>query len=273
VALVAAARGDIDVAASLCDEMLQWAQPRGVRAVMAYAHHTMAVAALGQRDFETAYRHAREASPPGEIEPALAHALWLMLDLVDAAVHSNRRAEARAHVDAMRAAHVERLSSRYALILAGCEAKVAAPEQAPAAFERALAMPEAERWPFELARLQLDYGEHLRRSRLHSRARSRLLAALDGFTVLQAGPWAARARSELDASSSPRRTEQAAGLTARELEVATLAASGLTNAQIGLRLGASPRTVAAHLSRTLSKLQLSSRAGLRDALRPRTDDQ
>ena len=268
VAVVAAARGDNDSALSLCDEMLQWAQPRGVRSVMAYAHHAMAVAALGRRDFEAAFRHASEVSVPGVIEPGLAHALWLMLDLVDAAVHSGRHAEAVAHVEAMRTAHVEELSSRYALILAGCEALVADPDDAPAAFERALRVSEADRWPFELARIQLSYGEQLRRARLNTRARSQLLAALDGFTLLRAEPWTARALSELDASSRRRGGERAAAdLTIRELEVARLAASGLTNTQISGRLGASPRTVAAHLSRTLAKLQLTSRAGLRDALR------
>jgi len=176
VAVVAAARGDNDVAASLCDEMLRWAQPRGVRSVMAYAHHAMAVAALGRRDFETAFRHASEVSVPGVIEPGLAHALWLMLDLVEAAVHSDRHAEAVAHVEAMRAAHVEELSSRYALIVAGCEAIVAAPEQALEAFERALRTREADRWPFELARIQLTYGEHLRRARQNTQARGQLLS-------------------------------------------------------------------------------------------------
>jgi len=274
VAVVAAARGDNDVAASLCDEMLRWAQPRGVRSVMAYAHHAMAVAALGRRDFETAFRHASEVSVPGVIEPGLAHALWLMLDLVEAAVHSDRHAEAVAHVEAMRAAHVEELSSRYALIVAGCEAIVAAPEQALEAFERALRTREADRWPFELARIQLTYGEHLRRARQNTQARGQLLAALEGFTLLRTDPWMARAQSELHASSSRRRGEPAnANLTIRELEVATLAASGLTNTQIGSRLGASPRTVAAHLSRTLAKLQLTSRAGLRDALRAAGVDQ
>jgi len=274
VAVVAAARGDNDLAASLCDEMLRWAQPRGVRSVMAYAHHAMAVAALGRRDFETAFRHASEVSVPGVIEAGLAHALWLMLDLVEAAVHSNRHAEALAHVEAMRAAHVEEISSRYALIVAGCEAMVAAPDKAPEVFERALRTREADRWPFELARIQLTYGEHLRRARHNTQARGQLLAALEGFTLLRADPWMARAQSELHASSSRRGGEPAnANLTIRELEVATLAASGLTNTQIGARLGASPRTVAAHLSRTLAKLQLTSRAGLRDALRAADVDQ
>lgn len=55
-------------------------------------------------------------------------------------------------------------------------------------------------------------------------------------------------------------------LTAQELEIAHLAASGMTNRQIGERLYLSHRTVGAHLYRVFPKLGVSSRAGLRDAL-------
>ena len=50
------------------------------------------------------------------------------------------------------------------------------------------------------------------------------------------------------------------------MTIATLAASGLTNRQIGERLMLSPRTVGAHLYRAFPKLGVTSRAGLRDAL-------
>ena len=51
-------------------------------------------------------------------------------------------------------------------------------------------------------------------------------------------------------------------LTAREREVATLVARGLTNAEIGGRLGIGRRTVESHLERIRSKLGLRSRADL-----------
>ena len=56
------------------------------------------------------------------------------------------------------------------------------------------------------------------------------------------------------------------GLTGQELEIAGLAASGLTNKQIAERLYISHRTVGAHLYRIFPKLGVSARAGLRDAL-------
>jgi DNA-binding CsgD family transcriptional regulator/pimeloyl-ACP methyl ester carboxylesterase len=53
-----------------------------------------------------------------------------------------------------------------------------------------------------------------------------------------------------------------AGLTPREREVAELVAEGLTNADIGARLGIGRRTVESHLERVRSRLGLLSRADL-----------
>jgi DNA-binding CsgD family transcriptional regulator len=58
-----------------------------------------------------------------------------------------------------------------------------------------------------------------------------------------------------------------ADLTARELEVLRLVASGLTNAQIAQQLHVTPRTVNAHLTAIYSKLGVASRgAAMRYAL-------
>ncbi len=51
-------------------------------------------------------------------------------------------------------------------------------------------------------------------------------------------------------------------LTEREQEVLTLIAEGLTNKQIGEKLGISPKTVARHRDNITKKLNLSSRAEL-----------
>jgi DNA-binding CsgD family transcriptional regulator len=57
-----------------------------------------------------------------------------------------------------------------------------------------------------------------------------------------------------------------AGLTARELEVAELLAVGLRNADIAERLVVAPKTVDHHVSAVLSKLAVSNRAAVAEAL-------
>ena len=52
----------------------------------------------------------------------------------------------------------------------------------------------------------------------------------------------------------------------QEFEIATLAATGLTNKQIGERLQLSHRTVGSHLYRIFPKLGVATRSALRDAL-------
>jgi DNA-binding NarL/FixJ family response regulator len=55
-------------------------------------------------------------------------------------------------------------------------------------------------------------------------------------------------------------------LTPQELQIAQLAAAGLSNRQIGERLYLSHRTVGTHLHRLFPKLGVSSRAELGAAL-------
>jgi DNA-binding CsgD family transcriptional regulator len=125
------------------------------------------------------------------------------------------------------------------------------------------------RWHRDLARIQLLYGERLRRTKVTTQARSHLTAALDTFQRLGAQPWAARAGNELRATGLSRGQADASGpasLTPQQREIAELAAAGLTNKQIGERLFLSPRTVATHLYQLFPKLGITSRAALRDAL-------
>jgi DNA-binding CsgD family transcriptional regulator len=135
-------------------------------------------------------------------------------------------------------------------------------------FEEALALPGVEQWPFEVGRAHLAYGEARRRQGLNRDARVQLAAARDRFEALGARSWEARAAAELRATGMTRTGRGKAGeaLTPQELEVARLAATGLSNPQIASRLFLSPRTVSSHLYRVFPKLGITSRAGLRDAL-------
>jgi len=81
-----------------------------------------------------------------------------------------------------------------------------------------------------------------------------------------------RAAAQLWAAklARPRGERRASGaLTLRELEIAELAAAGLSNKQVGRRLFLSDRTVSAHLYHVFPKLGITSRAALRDALNAR----
>jgi DNA-binding CsgD family transcriptional regulator len=192
-----------------------------------------------------------------------------MMDLVEAAVRTGRVREAQAHVDAIRQAEIQHLSPRLRLLAEAATALVTPEASAGAVFERALSIGEVQRWSFDLGRVKLLYGEYLRRTRATLEARSQLSAAQEIFECLGAVPWMMRARQELRAAglSQPSADDRLpAILTPQEYEIARLAASGLTNKEIGTRLYLSHRTVSAHLYRIFPKLGVTARAALRDAL-------
>ena len=271
-ALVAASRGDYEASAALTAAITQWAEPRRIRSTLRYASHVRTMEALGRGDFDEAFRQASMISEPGTLPRHVPQALRVGLDLVEAAVRTGRQVDARAHVEVMRGLGIAALSSRLALLVGAAEALVSPVDTADDVFAETLSGPDVDRWPFDLARVQLLHGEHLRRVRAVSRARVPLESALETFEFLAARPWAARARSELLATGLNREnghdglTVLTSRLTSRELEVASMAATGLTNKQVGQRLGMSPRTVGAHLYRVYSKLDVGSRAALNDAL-------
>ena len=159
------------------------------------------------------------------------------------------------------------ISSRLALLTEG-SAGIAAIEL-DGSFEKALAVPDAGLWAFDLARVELAYGERLRRAKQTAAARTQLAAALDMFERLGARPWAQRAANELRATGITIGRPEVTGpeaLSPQQLEIARLAAAGLSNKEIGERLFLSPRTVGSHLYQIFPKLGITSRAALRDAL-------
>jgi DNA-binding CsgD family transcriptional regulator len=244
--------------------MVRWAAPRGVRTIEHLAAHARGLAALGRGDHEEAFRQGEVVTPAGRLAPHVPVAVYTGFDLVEAAVRTGRRVEAQAHVAALRGAELSRLRPRFAVAATGAAALVASGDEALRLYREALAVPGAADHPFEHARVRLAHGEHLRRARSPAAAHAELTAALATFERLGARPWAQRARHELRAGGPARRT--AAGLTPQEQEIASLAASGLTNKQIAARLHLSPRTVSGHLYRIFPKLGVATRAALRDAL-------
>lgn len=267
-AMVDAQRGDLDACRSHCQDIWSWSEPRGLRRLENCAHQAAARAAIGAGDFDTAFQHATAICPPGALPPFNPEALWSATDLVESARRTKRGAEARRHADALRASGVERLSPRWALSVATATAMTSEPGDMVQRFEAALTLPGIEDWPFEVGRARLAYGEELRRRGRTRDARVQLKAAGGQFGLVGARPWEARAKAELRATGMTRVTRGEAGisLTPQELEVARLAATGLSNPQIASQLFLSPRTVSSHLYRLFPKLGITSRGALRDAL-------
>ncbi|MGW0993260.1 AAA family ATPase [Streptomyces sp. NPDC002523] len=270
LACVSAASGDYRAARGFADQMDQWAGSRRGHAVGCYAAHARTLIALSQGDFEAAYRHACRITPAGTFAPFAGHALWAILDQVEAAVRTGRREKAVGHVRAARDAGLEAVSPRLDMVLLASAALAADnDEEAALGFGEALAVEGAERWPFDHARIQLYYGERLRRGKALTQARTHLTAAAETFGRLGAHPWTERANKELRACGIPVHARVLTGgpdLTPQQWEIARLAATGLTNKQIGEMLLLSPRTVSTHLYQLFPKLGVTSRAALRDAL-------
>ncbi|PSM42914.1 LuxR family transcriptional regulator [Streptomyces dioscori] len=268
-AVVAAAQGDAQTSAALTEEIVRWATPRGAHGARFFACHARALASLGNGDYEAAYQHACALSPPGIVAPYVPIAMWGTMDLVEAAVRTGRHTEAAAHAAAVRASAMPQLSPRLELLTLACEALTSPDEAGTLLFQQALSLPEPERRPFDVARVRLFHGERLRRLRAMAEAREQLALALEAFQRLGARPWVMRTAAELRASGQSAPSAIRPGpvaLTAQELQIARLAATGLTNKQIAERLFLSHRTIGTHLYQIYPKLGITSRAALRDAL-------
>jgi DNA-binding CsgD family transcriptional regulator len=137
------------------------------------------------------------------------------------------------------------------------------------AFSVARALLEQVPQHLERTRVDLSWGERLRRAGRSADAVMHLEHALAGFEALGAVGWADRARSELEAATGtarpaqPRRTDV---LTAQELRVCRHAAGGMRDREIAALLYLSPRTVESYLHTAYRKLDISNRTQLAGVL-------
>ena len=262
--LVAGARGDYAEAEQRTSELDVIAARLDARGLWRFAQHSRVVAASARQDWNEVYSAASALSAPGTFATFVPHALWVAFDLIDAAQHTGRTAEARSHHHAMVAAGVPALSPRLAMLTAAAGAMLDESEGWADAFERALDMPQATDWPLDHARVQLSYGSRLRAEHRWPEARVHLHQAMVTFERLGATPWATRARAQLQSARGD--ASGPIALTAQERVIVDLAAKGLSNKEIGEHLFLSARTVSGHLYRVFPKLGVSSRSALRDAL-------
>jgi DNA-binding CsgD family transcriptional regulator len=222
----------------------------------------------------TRWAMGTRASPNGENSAGLHHLSRMRLptltrmaalDRIEAAVRAGDPDRAKAWIR-----ELERFASttRWAWALAGTDfgrAMLAAPADAPALFENALAHQGRAARPYDAARTHLAYGELLRRSQRRVDARPHLRAGVETFADLQAEPLLARATSELRASGETARRRDPSTvltLTPMELKVAQLVSRGLSNKDVAAQCWVSPRTVAFHLRNVFAKTAVTSRAEL-----------
>jgi ATP/maltotriose-dependent transcriptional regulator MalT len=195
---------------------------------------------------------------------------WPWQDLYgDALVSVGRLDEA----DAFLTPHEEQASARgrgsmiaaLARVRGRLEAARGTSRAAEAAFQRALAEVEPLGLPFQLALVELAYGQVLRRGGQRRAAAERLHAARERFAWLQARPYLERCERELAASGlapAKRSSFDPSRLTAQELAVARLVAVGMSNRQVASELFVSIKTVQFHLTHIYAKLGVGSRAEL-----------
>jgi len=271
-ALAAGLRGDGTLAEKLAGQAEAMVLPARVGAALCGIQFVRGVTAIGARRYDEAFGQLSRMFDRADPAYQAVQSTWALGDLAEAAVRTGRGNEARELLAAFRPARGDSVTpwTRVALLyaaplLAGEEDGAEAVEQE---FRRSL---EANlvRWPFYRARLLLEYGSWLRRRRRIAEARAPLRHAHQVCEAHGLLPWAERARQELRATGEGRETLRAgarAPLSPQELQIARLAAEGLSNREIGQRLYLSHRTIGSHLYRIFPKLGISSRAQLGSAL-------
>jgi DNA-binding CsgD family transcriptional regulator len=154
---------------------------------------------------------------------------------------------------------------------ARCRALLGDGETAEDLYRASIDHLQRTRQPVDLARSYLVYGEWLRREDRRTDAREQLRMARDMFDAIGAVAFTDRAARELAATGETFRKRPGdkgpgSDLTAREAQIAHLAARGLSNREIGEQLFISHRTVGYHLGAVFSKLDVANRAQLHTAL-------
>jgi DNA-binding CsgD family transcriptional regulator len=265
---IAGAQGRGEDCRRLADEARQHAAAQGSLGVVDVTRWALGLLALGEGRPEEAFGHLAEIAEPAAWPGRSLFAPIAVLDLIEAAISTGRTDLAR-HVTAELGVWSRPYAPPWSqLTIHRSQALLAdGAAETEAGYRAALAVPGAQLRRFEFARTQLLYGEWLRRRKRRREAREQLRAALTTLSGMGAAPWAERAGAELRATGETIRARAAAAfdtLTPQELQIARLAARGLSNREIGAQLFLSPRTVGFHLYNAFPKLGVASRSDLRE---------
>ena len=262
MALVAAHRGDLELAREYAERACRLAELHGSRISAPAA--TLATVELWSGDPEAGIARFAAvetmSNTPDGFEPGMC---WWRAEQIEALLELGLVDDAVDRLDAWEA-DARRLGRDWVLAHAArCRGLVAASrgeiEQALLVLGEAISLHEAAGDPFGRARALLALGAVRRRARQKRPAREAIEAACAGFEKLEAVRWTERAREELGRIGGRTRVE---GLTPAERRVADLVAKGRTNAEVAAALFLAERTVASHLTRVYSKLGVRSRTEL-----------
>ena len=271
--IIAGIRGDQDEAERAAARAERIAVPAGANLTIAFAQFGRIFAALGAGRHSDAYEAAERLLDPASPAHHRIIACGLIGELAEAALHTGRINEARARVTQVEAMSGDIPGTSIAIGLLHARALLARdPEEAAGRFGEAFGA-NLTHWPVQRARLLLAYGQWLRRQRRIADSRAPLRDARDAFDAMGCAAWGDQARRELRASGESSRRRDLAPrdqLTVQELQIAQLAAQGLSNRDIAQRLYLSHRTIGTHLYRIFPKLGITGRGELSSALSART---
>jgi ATP/maltotriose-dependent transcriptional regulator MalT len=267
-AMLAAFRGDVEAAEAIAAKAEQTAIPIGASGLLAATQLARGLAALGVGRPADALAHLRRIHD--RTDPAYHYAIrcFTIGDLAEAASGAGDPQSIAGYMQEMEAAARQTPSPSLQAGLRYARALLAIGPEARPRFEDAM-QSGMNGWPFPRARVELAYGEWLHKHRQDSAARAPLRAATETFDALGVIPWSERARQLLRATgetSRPRTPEARDQLSPQELQIAQMAAEGLSNREIGQKLYLSHRTISSHLYRVFPKLGITSRAELRHVL-------
>ena len=259
--LLAGWRGRYAETVEIHTAAVEEAAGRGSSAEVSLAHVAVAVLNNGLGHYEAALEAAEKACE--SLEPP--HINLALPELVEAASRADEPTRAAVALD--------QLSSRalasgtpWALGLAAhARALTSTGPGAEDHHREAIELLGACRMGAYLARTHLVYGEWLRRQGRRQDAREQLRTAHELLSDMGMQAFAERAARELRATGEhPRkRTAQPTdSLTAHELHIARLVATGSTSREVGAQLFLSPRTIEAHLRNIFRKLGITSRRQL-----------
>jgi DNA-binding CsgD family transcriptional regulator/tetratricopeptide (TPR) repeat protein len=250
-----AAHPPVGILAQPVEDLTRWA--KGIKALL-------------DGDAPGALHHFRQMAAASSAMQLPALMLMSAQDRIDAAVRAGDHTQARAWVEDLDAfATGSELPWAQAAAAFG-RARTSGDDASDAdrvfeAFEIALTHHAAAHRPYDRARVQLAYGEFLRRHQRRVDARGHLREALETFEDLHSRPLVDRAVQELRASGETARKRDpstALDLTPMERKVAQLVSQGLSNKDVAGQCWVSPRTVAFHLRNVFTKTGVTSRGEL-----------